>query len=288
MKLSNFSWIKKSFIDGLSAMALGLFSTLIVGIIVKTIGEQLIAFETIAFLGEQLIFIGDKAMSLTGPAIAVSVALAFNAPKLVVLSNIAVGFYGYLYGGPMGAYIAAILSIQIGFLVNEKVVPNIIVTPLLVMISGFISAITIGKLVGLMMTGLGVIISEATVAQPLIMGVVIAVVMGMALTAPISSAALAIMLGLSGLAAGAATVGCCTQMIGFCVMGRKVNSIDNSIAVGLGTSMLQIKNIVLNPWIWLPTILASAILGPISTIIFKMTNVPAGAGMGTSALVDEK
>lgn len=285
MNFSKLSWIKNSLMDGLSAMALGLFSTLIVGIIVKTIGEQFISFDFFSQIGEQLVFIGVKAMSLTGPAIAVSVALALKAPQLVVFSNVAVGLYGYLYGGPVGAYVASIISIQVGKIVHKKMVPDIIITPLFVMISGYISAITIGKLVGLLMTGLGLIISEATIAHPIIMGAVIAVIMGMALTAPISSAALAIMLGLNGLAAGAATVGCCTQMIGFSMMGRKTNSLENSIAVGLGTSMLQIKNIVLHPWIWIPTILTSAILGPFSTTLFKMTNIAEGAGMGTSALV---
>ena len=153
------------------------------------------------------------------------------------------------------------------------------------MIAGFLVAITAGQLIGVLMSGLGIVIVEATKAQPFVMGIIVSVLMGMILTAPISSAALALMLQISGLAAGAATAGCCAQMVGFALMSRKDNKSGEVIAQGLGTSMLQVSNIIRNPWIWVPPTLAAAITGPLATLVFKMENVAAGAGMGTSGLV---
>jgi uncharacterized membrane protein len=278
-------WIQKYLLDGLSAMAMGLFATLIVGVIVKTLGEQLLLIPSIEPVAQALIQIGGVAMSLMGAGIAVAIASRFNATGLVLFASIVAGQVGALYGGPAGAYLAAVFAIELGFRVSKKTALDIIVTPLVVILSGYLMAITGGQLIGWLMDGLGFIIMEATNAQPILMGIIIAVLMGMALTAPISSAALAIMLGLSGIAAGAATVGCCAQMVGFATMGRKENPFGVTIAVGLGTSMLQIRNIILNPWIWVPPTLTAAILGPFATTFFAMENLPAGAGMGTSGLV---
>ncbi len=278
-------FLQKYILDGLSAMAMGLFSTLIVGVIIKTIGEQLIQVNQLIIVADSLIAIGTLAMGLMGAGIAVAIAHRWNASPLVLFASLVAGQVGAQFGGPAGAYLASVVAIEIGSKISKKTALDIIVTPLTVIVVGYLIAISGGQLIGWLMNGLGFVIMEATNAQPIIMGVIIAVVMGMALTAPISSAALAIMLGLSGIAAGAATVGCCAQMVGFATMGRKDNPYGVTLAVGLGTSMLQIRNIILNPWIWLPPTLTAAILGPFATTVFFMENLPAGAGMGTSGLV---
>ncbi len=278
-------WVQKYMLDGLSAMAMGLFATLIVGVILKTIGEQLQSIESIQWLSRSLIDVGVLAMGLMGAGIAVAMASRWQASGLVLFASIIAGQVGAQYGGPAGAFLSSALAIEIGMKVSKKTALDIIVTPTVVIMVGYLVAISGGQVIGWLMEGLGFVIMEATQAQPILMGIIIAVLMGMALTAPISSAALAIMLQLSGIAAGAATVGCCAQMVGFAVMGRKENPFGVTIAVGLGTSMLQIRNIILNPWIWLPPTLTAAILGPLATTVFLMENLPAGAGMGTSGLV---
>lgn len=279
--------VKRYINEALSAMAVGLFSSLIIGLIIKTLGEQ-----TINVFGENavsllLIEAGDAAMGLMGAAIGAAVAFGLKAPPLVIFSSIVTGSVGAAFGGPAGAFVATVFGAEFGKAVSKETKVDIIATPAVTLLIGVIAAKTIGPVVSFLMTGLGRVIMEATELQPFFMGIVVAVIMGLALTAPISSAALAIMLGLSGLAGGAATVGCCAQMIGFAIISFKENGIGGIFAQGIGTSMLQISNIVNNWWILVPPTVAAAILGPISTIIFKMTNAPEGAGMGTSGLVGQ-
>lgn len=276
---------QKYILDGLSAMALGLFASLIVGLILRTAAEQLLLFWPDSPIVLSIQEIGRAAISMMGPAIAIAVAYKLKAPLLVLVASMVAGQLGAVYGGPAGAYLSVVMAIEAGSFVSKKTPLDIIVTPTVTMIAGFLVAISAGQLIGALMSGLGIIIVEATKAQPLIMGIVVSVVMGMILTAPISSAALALMLQISGLAAGAATAGCCAQMVGFALMSRKDNKAGEVIAQGLGTSMLQVSNIIRNPWIWVPPTLAAAITGPLATIVFSMENIAAGAGMGTSGLV---
>lgn len=274
-------FLKKYLIDTLSFMGLGLFSTLIIGSILNQIGLVLDLPVITPFLCETL-FPAAKAM--TNPAIAVAVSYGLGSDPLVIFSSAVAGYIG---GDPVSALLAGIIANIVGMRVSKKTKVDIIVTPFVTLIfAGFIASF-VGPFMQKVMVSLGEIIMWATVQSPIIMGIVISVIMGMILTLPISSAALAFMLNLSGLAAGAATVGCCCNMIGFAVMSYKENKLGGLIAQGLGTSMLQVPNIVKNPLIWLPSIFSSAILGPIATTIFKMENLPYGAGMGTSGLVGQ-
>ena len=276
---------QKYILDGLSAMALGLFASLIVGLILRTSAEQLLNVWPNGFFLSSLQEIGSTAIAMMGPAIAIAVSYKLKAPLLVLVASMVAGQLGAVYGGPAGAYLSVVLAIEAGSLVSKKTPLDIIITPTVTMIAGFLVAISAGQLIGFLMSGLGIVIVEATKAQPFVMGIIVSVLMGMILTAPISSAALALMLQISGLAAGAATAGCCAQMVGFALMSRKDNKSGEVIAQGLGTSMLQVSNIIRNPWIWVPPTLAAAITGPLATLVFKMENVAAGAGMGTSGLV---
>jgi uncharacterized membrane protein len=278
---------KRYFQDALSAMALGLFASLLIGLIIKTLGEQtalLVGENTVsAFLVET----GIIAMGLMGAGVGVAVAWGLKAPPLVLFASAITGMMGAQLGGPAGAFLAAAFGAELGKLVSKETKVDILVTPAITLIAGMISATVFGPVVDALMTGLGQIIMNATEMRPFIMGIIVAVVVGLALTAPISSAALCIMLGLGGLAAGAATVGCCAQMIGFAVISFKDNGVGGLVAQGIGTSMLQISNIIKNPWILLPPTLAGAILGPVATVVFQTTNIPIGAGMGTSGLVGQ-
>lgn len=271
------------FVTALSYMALGLFSTLIIGLIMKTIGGQLEG-TTFTGMSATLIQIGDVAMSLTGPAIGIAIAYALEAPPLILFSALVVGAFGYEFG-PAGSYVATILAVEISKLVSKSTKLDILVTPFTTIAVGYLTATYIGKYVGLFMTQLGGWIEWGTEQQPLFMGVVVATLMGLALTAPISSAAIALMLGLNGIAAGAATVGCAAQMIGFAITSYRDNGVGGAIAQGIGTSMLQVGNIVKNPWILLPPTMAGAVLAPIAILLFELESVAAGAGMGTSGLV---
>ena len=278
---------KRYFQDALSAMALGLFASLLIGLIIKTLGEQ-----TALLLGENtvsafLVETGIIAMGLMGAGVGVAVAWGLKAPPLVLFASAITGMMGAQLGGPAGAFLAAAFGAELGKLVSKETKVDILVTPAITLIAGMISATVFGPVVDALMTGLGQIIMNATEMRPFIMGIIVAVVVGLALTAPISSAALCIMLGLGGLAAGAATVGCCAQMIGFAVISFKDNGVGGLVAQGIGTSMLQISNIIKNPWILLPPTLAGAILGPVATVVFQTTNIPIGAGMGTSGLVGQ-
>jgi len=278
---------KRYFNDALSAMALGLFSSLLIGLIIKTLGEQ-----TTNLIGENpvsafLIETGGIAMGLMGPSIGVAVAWGLKSPPLVLFASVVTGSMGAALGGPAGAFLAAAIGAEFGKAVSKETKVDILVTPATTLIAGMISAKVFGPAIGALMTGLGKVIMAATELQPFLFGIIVAVVVGLVLTAPISSAALCIMLDLSGLAAGAATVGCAAQMIGFAVVSYKENGIGGLVAQGLGTSMLQVSNIIRNPWILLPPTLAGAIIGPLATVVFKMTNIPVGAGMGTSGLVGQ-
>ncbi|MGF1692410.1 PTS transporter subunit IIC [Photobacterium kagoshimensis] len=268
------------FIHVMSFMALGLFSSLLIGSILNTIGIKF----GVPILSDTL---WPIAKQMTGPAIGVAIAYALKAPPLVLFSATTAGAAGAAMGGPVGAYIAAVVATECGKLVANETKVDILVTPAVTVTVGVLVGSWVGPHVGELMDGLGNIIISATQLQPLLMGAVVAVLMGMALTLPISSAAIAIMLSLNGLAAGAATVGCCAQMVGFAVMSFRENRWAGLAAQGIGTSMLQMPNIIRNPKIWWPPIITSAILGPVATLIFTMENTPLGAGMGTSGFVGQ-
>lgn len=273
--------------DALSAMALGLFSSLIIGLIFKTAGEQIALLTGENAVTGFLIEIGKTASGLMGSAIGVSVAWGLKAPPLVLFASTITGAMGAVLGGPAGAFVAAAIGAEFGKAISKETRIDIILTPALTLAMGMAGAMTVGPLVSALMKGLGAVVMRATELQPFLMGIVVSVIVGLVLTAPISSAALAIMMELSGLAGGAATVGCSAQMIGFAVISFRDNGIGGFFAQGIGTSMLQVSNIVKNPWILLPPTLAGAILGPFSTLVFHMTNVPEGSGMGTSGLVGQ-
>lgn len=275
----NLSW-KTYFVDATGAMAFGLFASLLVGTILNTIGREF----GIAFLTDVIWPIAQEA---TGPAIAVAIAYALRAPDLVLFSSTLVGVASYKLGGPVGVYISTIISVELGKMISKETKLDIIITPVVTVLSGVIIANFIGPYIQNFMLFLGDIVMLATTKKPFVMGVLVSTLVGVALTLPISSAALCMMLSLSGLAGGAATVGCCAQMIGFAVISFKDNGVEGLFAQGIGTSMLQVPNIVRNPKIWIPPTIASAVLGPISTIIFKMENSPLGSGMGTSGLVGQ-
>jgi len=288
------------FIDGLSGMALGLFATLIVGTILSQIGTLFVGGKW-----ESFFFITGKIASLlTGAGIGVGVAYKFKESPLVVVSsavNGMVGAYaakilaGTLFvdgaftiappGEPLGAFIAAYVGILAGHIVSGRTKVDILITPVVTIVCGCVAGLFAGPSISRLMTELGAWVNWGTEQQPFLMGIIVSVLMGMFLTLPISSAAIGIVLGLDGLAAGAATVGCCANMIGFAVISYRENKVGGLLAQGLGTSMLQIPNIVRHPLIWLPPIVASAVLGPVSTMVFKMTSNPTGSGMGTAGLV---
>lgn len=271
------------FLTALNGMAIGLFASLIVGTILST----LIKIPFLDFLSPITTVLASTSL-VYGAAIGCGVAIALKHKPIVIVSALAAGAVAIdQSGGPLGAYLASLVACEIAGLVCGKTKIDIIVTPIVGILAGGIVAILCGPPIGEFMTFIGSIIESATNAQPFIMGVLIAVIVGMTLTAPISSAAICISMGLDGLAAGAAVVGCSVQMIGFAVQSIKKDGIGGFISVGIGTSMLQFTNIIRKPVIWLPTIIASAILGPISTCVFKMTNNSVGAGMGTCGLVGQ-
>ncbi|MDO5729851.1 MAG: PTS sugar transporter subunit IIC [Actinomycetaceae bacterium] len=294
-------WASRFFIDALTGMAHGLFATLIIGTIMVQLGKYIPGT-----IGEFLILIGSIASVLTGLGIGIGVAHRLGASTYVLAGTGLAGMTGahatrILHGGvvdgltmnlsgpgePLGAFIASFVAVEVGLAVSGKTPVDILVTPFMTVTSGSVIGFLIGPSISQMMTALGQIINWGTERQPFLMGIIVAVLMGMILTLPISSAALAIILGLSGLAAGAATIGCSAQMVGFAVASYRENGIAGLISQGIGTSMLQVSNIVRRPLIWLPPILTSAILGPVATVIFRMENNASGAGMGTSGLVGQ-
>ncbi len=281
--------------DALSAMALGLFASLLIGVIFDTLGTQTANLFGDNAVSAFCVEIGGIAKTYMGAAIGVAVAWSLKAPPLVLFTSVVTGMMGAtmtgfgidVAGGPAGAFVAVALGAEFGKMVSKETKVDILVTPAVTLVVGAIGAKLVGPAIGWCMVKLGDLIMTATEWQPFLFGIVISVIVGLALTAPISSAALCIMLDLSGLAAGAATVGCCAQMVGFAAASYKEYGVGGLVAQGLGTSMLQISNIIKNPWILVPATLASAIIGPISTCVLKMTNIPVGAGMGTSGLVGQ-
>lgn len=290
------------FIDGLTGMAWGLFSTLIIGLIIEQIGK-LIGNNQI---GNMLILIGKVCSALTGAGIGVGVAVKYKASPFVTISAAMAGLIGafaskilagsvYVNGSivltgpgePMGAFIASLVGIEIGKLITGKTKVDIILVPLATILTGGAIGLLVGPAISNFMVALGNMINWAVEKQPFIMGILVSAIMGMILTLPISSAAISIILNLNGLAAGAATVGCCANMIGFAIASYKENKVGGLLSQGIGTSMLQVPNIMKKPVIWLPAIIASAILGPVSTIVFHMTNNASGAGMGTAGFVGQ-
>lgn len=267
------------FVTSLSYMALGLFSSLIIGLIVRTAGDQL----GVGFLTTM----GQLAMNLTGPAIGVAVSYGLGAPKFVLFASVVTGAAGYELGGPAGSYAAALLGTEFGKLISGETKLDILLTPFVTIGIGYLVAAFLGPAIASGVNALGEAIMWATEQQPFVMGIIVAALMGLALTAPISSAAIAFMLGLEGIAAGAATVGCSAQMIGFAFASYRDNGLSGLVSQGVGTSMLQIGNIVKNPRILIPPTLAGMVLAPVATVFFKLVNNPAGAGMGTSGLVGQ-
>lgn len=269
-------------IDALGAMAQGLFCSLLIGTILSTIGTQfnLPIFNTL----------GSYASAVSGPAMAISIGYALHAPQLVLFSLIAVGQAANSLGGaggPLAVLVVSIFACEFGKMVSKETKIDILVTPLVTIAVGVLLSIWWAPAIGKGASAVGEIIKWATVLQPFLMGIIVSVVVGVALTLPISSAAICAALSLTGLAGGAAVAGCCAQMIGFAVLSFKENGVGGLVSQGLGTSMLQMGNIVKNPKIWIPPTLASAITGPIATCIFKleMNGAAISSGMGTCGMV---
>lgn len=287
--------VKRYLQDAMSAMALGLFATLLMGTILDVLGAQTAVLFGDNSVSAFLVEVGGIAKGLMGAGIGVAVAHGLKSPPLVMFSSAVTGMmgatmtgFGIEYtGGPAGAFIAVAIGCEFGKMVSKETPVDILVTPATTIIMGGIGAKIFGPAFGWCLMKIGEFIMIATEWKPFVFGIVVAVVVGLVLTAPISSAALCIMLNLSGIAAGAATVGCCAQMVGFAVASYRENRIGGLVAQGIGTSMLQVSNIITNPWILLPPTLAAAVVGPISTCLFKMTNIPVGAGMGTCGFVGQ-
>ena len=283
------SSLGRSFLGGiivrsLSAMAQGLFASLLIGTIIKTIGQQ---------MGLPLVVeAGSFAMSMAGPAMAISIAYAMHASPLVIFSMAAVGMAANTMGGaggPLAVFVISLIATGFGYLVGGRTKIDILITPLVTIGVGIALSYLMAPAIGTAASGVGNLIMWATTQQPFVMGILVSVIVGMALTLPISSAAICAALGLTGLAGGAALAGCCAQMVGFAVMSINENGINGLISQGLGTSMLQMGNIVRNPRIWLPPIIVSAITGPLATCLFHLEmNGPAiSSGMGTCGLVGQ-
>lgn len=277
-------YLHRYFIDAMSAMAQGLFASLLIGTIISTLGTQL----GIPVLDE----IGGYAKSAAGPAMAVAIGYALQAPPLVLFSLVAVGGAANTLGGaggPLAVLVLAIVAAELGRLVSRRTKIDIIVTPLVTIFSGCGLAYLIAPYIGAAASSVGSLIMWATELQPFLMGIIVSVVVGVALTLPISSAAICAALGLTGLAGGAAVAGCCAQMIGFAVISFRENGWGGFFAQGIGTSMLQVPNIIKNPRIWIAPTMASAITGPIATCVFglQMNGDAIASGMGTCGFVGQ-
>ena len=290
------AYLKKYFIDAMGAMAQGLFASLLIGTIFKTIGQ---------YLGlDFLVELSGIASGAAGMAIGVAVANSMKAHPLVLYSCAVAGSAGYNLGaditvlnaegleqiihytaGPAGAFFAVIAAVEVGMLVSKKTKVDILVTPSVTILSGFLVAKLLCPAVAYIMYYLGEFINTATVMHPFVMGIIVSVVVGIILTLPISSAAICAMIGITGIAGGAAVVGCCAQMVGFAASSFRENKWGGVVSQGLGTSMLQMGNICRRPQIWIPATLASAVVGPISTLVFKLECSGVSAGMGTCGLV---
>lgn len=290
---------KRYGIDALGAMAQGLFCTLLVGTILNTLGQQF----HIPFLNQIIVTItsddnaisytiGDLASAMVGPGIAIAIGFSLHCPPLVLFSLIPVGFAANAMGGaggPLAVYFVAILAAECGKLVSKETKVDILVTPVVTILSGVGVASLIAAPIGAGAKAVGGAIMWATELQPFWMGILVSALVGIALTLPISSAAICASFGLVGLAGGAAVAGCCAQMVGFAVMSYRENKFGGLVAQGIGTSMLQMPNIVKNPRIWIPPTLASMITGPLATCLFhlEMNGSPVSSGMGTCGLVGQ-
>ena len=286
-------------IDALGAMAQGLFCTLLVGTILNTIGQQF----NIGFLNRIIVTlksgtneigytIGGLASAMVGPGIAIAIGFALRCPPLVLFSLIPVGFAANAMGGaggPLAVYFVAIVASECGKLVSKETKVDILVTPIVTVLSGIGISALVAAPIGAAASAVGDFVKWATVLQPFWMGILVSAVIGIALTLPISSAAICAALGLTGLAGGAAVAGCCAQMVGFAVMSFRENRWGGLVAQGVGTSMLQMPNIVKNPRIWIPPTVASMITGPLATCLFKleMNGAPVSSGMGTCGFVGQ-
>ena len=294
-------YLHRVFIDGFSGMALGLCATLIIGTIVGQVANFVPGK-----VGLYMMYASNVAKSLMGAGIGVGVASKYKEGPLVTVSAAVVGMIGAFPtaftagtaeliaeislgkpGNPLSAFVAAYVAIEVGHLISGKTPVDIIVTPLLCLTAGSLVAFLVGPYINIFTNWLGGLITINVEQHPLIGGMIVSALMGMFLTLPISSAAIGIVLGLDGLAAGAATIGCCCQMVGFAVMSYKENKMGGLISQGIGTSMLQMPNIIKNPRVWIPPILSSIILAPLSTMVFKMHSNAVGSGMGTSGLVGQ-
>ncbi|MBQ7718695.1 MAG: PTS sugar transporter subunit IIC [Clostridia bacterium] len=287
---------KRYFIDALGAMAQGLFCTLLIGTILSTLGQQF----NIGFLNSVIFTLGkgDGAVPYTiggcaslmvGPAMAVAIGSALGAPAMVLFSLVPVGFATNIMGGaggPLAVLVTAIVAAEFGKLVSKETKIDILVTPIVTILAGISLALLVAAPIGKAASWVGSLIMWATLQQPFIMGILVSVIVGVALTLPISSAAICAALSLTGLAGGAAVAGCCAQMVGFAVMSFKENGWGGIVSQGLGTSMLQMGNIVRNPKIWIAPILTSAITGPVATCLFKleMNGAAVNSGMGTCGM----
>jgi len=293
--------LKRYGIDALGAMAQGLFCSLLIGTIIDTVGKQF----KIPFLNSTILSIANKAdgtaipytigglaQLMSGPAMAVAIGYALKCPPLVLFSLITVGFASNALGGaggPLAVLFVAILAAEFGKAISKETKVDILVTPLVTIGVGVFFSWLIAPKLGLAAMTIGEFVKWATVQQPFVMGILVSVVIGMALTLPISSAAICAALGLTGLAGGAAVAGCCAQMVGFAVISFKENKWGGLVSQGIGTSMLQMGNIVKNPRIWIAPTVASAITGPLATCLFKlqMNGAPVSSGMGTCGLVGQ-
>lgn len=275
-------YLERYFIKAMSAMALGLFASLIIGLILS----QLSKLSFLAWLAPYAAVVAASS-PVVGAAIGAAIGWSLAKKPLVIFSAAVAGAIGYSLGGPVGAYLSAVVGAELGNLVAGRTPLDIVLIPIVTIVSGGLVGTFVGPTISALMTGLGNVINEATTLAPIPMGIVVSAIMGLCLTAPISSAAIAISLQLSGLAAGAAAVGCSAQMIGFAVTSYRENKLSGLLSQGLGTSMLQFGNICKRPQILIAPTLTGAILGPISTAVFGMLNNAMGAGMGTSGLVGQ-
>ncbi|SFU74173.1 hypothetical protein SAMN02910342_01568 [Butyrivibrio sp. INlla21] len=287
--------LKRYGIDALGAMAQGLFCSLLIGTIINTIGTQFqipFLMQNVATVAGVDYTVGGLASAMSGPAMAVAIGYALKCPPLALFSMITVGFAANALGGaggPLAVLFVAIIAAEFGKAISKETKVDILVTPLVTIGVGVLLSWLIAPPLGKAAMAVGNVIMWATELQPFLMGILVSVVVGMALTLPISSAAICAALGLTGLAGGAAVAGCCAQMVGFAVISFKENKWGGLVSQGIGTSMLQMGNIVKNPRVWIAPTLASAITGPIATCIFKlkMNGAPVSSGMGTCGLVGQ-
>ena len=286
-------YVKRYLIDALGGMAQGLFASLLIGTIVKTLGQQLLRLDVnpaFDFLVKAGTFAGDP--HVVGAAMAVGIGYAMQVSPLVLFTLAAVGSAANISGGaggPLAVLLISVAAAETGMLVSKKTKVDIIVTPLVTIVAGALLSVLFAGYIGKGAAAFGNLIIWATTLKPFLMGIIISVIVGLLLTLPVSSAAICAALGLTGLAGGAAVAGCCAQMVGFAVLSFRENRWSGILSQGLGTSMLQMPNIIKNPLIWIPATVASAITGPVATCVFKMemNGAAVSSGMGTCGLVGQ-